>query len=350
MRKLWVNLREIKLSIARLSVASLILFILMLSNNFAYGADWCSVSSVKARALIDTNFYSKVKDRSPNPMPEVHSEGTLPHQGIRDESIKARQDMPIMLKAALSWRATGDNKWLQIAQNYLLSWFSIYKLSFNPIDEDRLLPMVSSFVIIQDTLPLEQQRKIRGILHRWASGYIVRMKEGGHSNWQSHRLSIAVAIAVALNDREMFSSLRSLFRRQIEKNINSDGVTYDFRARHAVHYAVYDLVPLVRAALAARTMGEDWYFWRAPNGASLNKAVDWVIPYAKGTKNHKEFPNAKGFDAARAKAGVKDFSGNFEPKQASTLMWLSSQFNPQLASIASELSSTPPFYLKMCGQ
>ncbi|MGJ8516235.1 hypothetical protein LMG33810_000558 [Carnimonas sp. LMG 33810] len=328
----------------------LALFFSVMFNKFAIAGGWCSVPIARASISVDSDFYSKIKDRSPRPMRRVHSEGTLPHHGIRDKSVKARRDMPIMLESALAWRVTGDKKWLEVSRNYLFSWFSKYKPSFNPIDESELLPMVSTYAVLHKELSTEQRGLISHKLDHWAAGYIERIRKGDRSNWQSRRIAIAVSIAVALDDRDMFSSLRDLFQKQIEENIYPDGATYDFRKRRAVHYAVYDLVPLVRAALAARTMGEDWYFWQAPSGASLDKAVAWVVPYALGAKKHKEFPQAEGFDAARAKAGVKGFSGDFDPKYASDLMWLSSQFKSELTSVASELSDSAPFYLKMCGQ
>src|SRR5476651_1337072 len=44
----------------------------------------------------------------PNPLAHVHTEGTLPHHGIREQSIAAEKDWPVMRQAALAWRLSGD--------------------------------------------------------------------------------------------------------------------------------------------------------------------------------------------------------------------------------------------------
>ncbi|WP_042063084.1 alginate lyase family protein, partial [Acidomonas methanolica] len=74
-------------------------------------------------------------------------------------------------------------------------------------------------------------------------------------------VKLVTMMAVALDDTLLFDAARTLFRAQIAANIAPDGETLDFRERDALHYVVYDLQPMVQAALAARTRGEDWYRW-----------------------------------------------------------------------------------------
>ncbi|UNA37238.1 alginate lyase family protein [Klebsiella variicola subsp. variicola] len=92
-----------------------------------------------------------------------------------------------------------------------------------------------------------------------------------YSNWQSHRIKLITLIAVATDNDHLFKESRRLFQKQIEENMNSEGEVVDFKQRDAIHYVVYDLQPLLQAALAALSRGEDWYHWTAPNNASLEK-------------------------------------------------------------------------------
>jgi hypothetical protein len=53
-------------------------------------------------------------DRTPAPLPVVHTEGTLPGKGIREISTKAREDLPTMFNLALAYRMTGDKRYLDL--------------------------------------------------------------------------------------------------------------------------------------------------------------------------------------------------------------------------------------------
>jgi len=69
--------------------------------------DWCSVSQTEAAVHLApvTSHLASQLDQVPKPLAHVHTEGTLPHQGIRDESIEAERQLPLMRDAAYAWRA-----------------------------------------------------------------------------------------------------------------------------------------------------------------------------------------------------------------------------------------------------
>ncbi len=69
------------------------------------------------------------------PLAKLHTEGTLPHEGIYDESVEAEKDLGLMRDAALAWRATGDERYLRLVDRFLFAWVTTYQPSFNPIDE-----------------------------------------------------------------------------------------------------------------------------------------------------------------------------------------------------------------------
>ena len=54
-------------------------------------ADWCPVAAADGKAALPAlvrDLQPKL-DSQPSPLAHVHTEGTLPHHGIRDESIAA---------------------------------------------------------------------------------------------------------------------------------------------------------------------------------------------------------------------------------------------------------------------
>lgn len=324
--------------------------ILIFHANIAFAdTPWCSIKPHYIQDKVGSSYLNRVKKRSPNPLRVVHTEGTLPNQGIRSKSAKARRDMPIMSRSALYWRMTGDNTWLDLSKKYLIEWMRVYRPSYNPIDENRLIPLFSTYAIIKDQLSSSERKNIAQKLRRWGYVYIKKMHSSDISNWQSQRIAIVSSIALSLDNKKMFDEIRPFFKKQVSKNISANGVTYDFKKRDALHYAIYDLEPLVEASLVARQMGENWYSWTSKNGSSVKKGIEWILPYAKGEKTHQEFKNAKGFDAARAKAGVKGFSGQFKPESAGYLIWLASSFDHSLRPLAEQLRKKEPKNLLLCG-
>ncbi|MFX5817457.1 alginate lyase family protein, partial [Acinetobacter baumannii] len=76
--------------------------------------------------------------------------------------------------------------------------------------------------------------------------------------WNSHRVKLAVLAAAALQDDRLWGRARQAFDAQVARNIRADGSTLDMEERDALHYVVYDLEPLVRAAQVAQGRGEQW--------------------------------------------------------------------------------------------
>lgn len=324
---------------------------------------WCSVSPADGKAYLPSlirELQPKL-DSQPAPMDHVHTEGTLPHHGIRDQSIIAERDWPVMRDAAYAWRAGAGDAYLALATRYFEAWVNTYKPDLNPIDETNLDTLIQTYAVIAPTLKPEDRAAAEAYIRAWAKGYISSIDSHRvvsvspqattwNNNWESHRVKLVTMMAVALNDDDLFQAARRLFRTQIEVNMHGDGEVIDFEERDAMHYVIYDLEPLAQAALAARARGEDWFHYQAPNGASLAKGFAWLKPYANGDKPHEEFVHSKVlFDAQRAAAGEKGYSGPFDPSAAGNVMWLGAAFDPAYLPVARKLRPQPPAWLAMCG-
>ena len=60
------------------------------------------------KALV-ANVLAHLNDPA-HPLPKLHTEGTLPHEGIYDQSVEAEKDLDLLRDAALAWRATSDDR------------------------------------------------------------------------------------------------------------------------------------------------------------------------------------------------------------------------------------------------
>lgn len=261
--------------------------------------------AVVARAL-------ETVDRPPAPLPRLHTEGTLPGHGIRDISIRAKQDQPIVLNLAIAWRLTGDRRFLDATGRYLEAWADVYQMSFNPIDETGFDTLIMAYDLTRTELAPSTQTKLDAFWRKMAIGYLDAMDAGprnAETNWQSHRIKLATLAAYQTGEAAVIARARQAFRKQIGVNLYADGSTYDFHERDALHYVTYNLDPLMMAALAAQAHGEDWFGWTSAEDSSLPKSLDWLAAYARGDKTHIEFANSKiQFDRDRAASGQKEYA------------------------------------------
>ena len=255
-------------------------------------------------------------NETPHPMARIHTEGTLPHQGIRDESLAAEKDWAAMLDLGLAYRLSGDKKFLAAEDRYLSAWTAIYHASFNPIDETNMDQLMLAYDLTRSDLLPKTEAQASALWQSMAVGYIEWMEHNGGRdprNWSSHRVKLAVMAAYETGDPKLEARAAEVFHEQVKRNIRPDGSVEDFYERDALHYVVYDLDPLQMAALAAKVHGEDW-FREGAGGKNIAHAVDWLVPYAIGDKKHEEFVHSNvGFDAARDKAGEKGYSGEWDP-------------------------------------
>ena len=278
----------------------------------------------------------------------VHTEGTLPHQGIWDQSVEAEKDWTLMRDLALLWQAEKRSEDAQVLSRLLSDWAKTYQPSFNPIDETRLDAYIDAYVIANDALDPATQQAAQQFIRGLAEGYLQQLQEGFRphdgrwvNNWNSHRIKLAALGAAALQDKELWASARRAFIAHIERNIREDGTTLDFEERDALHYVVYDLEPLVRAAQAAQWFAsEDWLTLKGSRGGSVAAALQWLEPYARGERTHDEFVHSHvRFDAQRNAAGVKGFSGLWDRENAVPLYLMAATLDTRYLDITAQRQS-----------
>jgi hypothetical protein len=307
----------------------------------------------------------------------VHVEGVV---ATRDFDVV--KDWPRMLALAISWRLSGDRQYLDRTEIFMTAWLDTFALSqealiededclqyplpatahcLDPIDDAELTSFILSYDIARAGIGGADAVKMQRFMSNLAVSYLRdislrrassdrRVLENEASNWQSHRVELATLAAFVSGDAKLVAEAHRAYVEQLERNMVyqvqapcsvgkrclntvNDGSVYDFYTRDALHYVTYDLDPLLNCALAAQAHGQDWYRDVSPSGASLPRAVGWLLPYATGEKTHEEFVNSTvGFDRQRAKLGWAGYSGQWDPKSAETLFRKAVQLDPRLAT------------------
>lgn len=327
----------------------------VLSNTHAEEASprwWCPLKPA-ATASLELPWIEEAlahREDAPHPMARVHTQGTLPHQGIYDESVRSERDWTVALRAAVAWRRSGDPGLLAQVDSYLRAWADTYQPSFNPIDETNLDQLFSAYVLTHDALSTDTRVAMGHLIRNLGEGYIHRVQQHRDStyindinNWQSHRIKLIATAAAALNEPAMLAIARQLFLAQVAANIHVDGSTVDFAQRDALHYVVYDLQPLVQAALAVSPYGsDDWLQVPSGSGSTVASALAWLAPYADGEQAHEEFVHTQeSFDIERRQAGLKGYDGAWDPHTSAALFAYASVLLPQYRALSKKLGGAP---------
>ncbi len=303
-------------------------------------------------ARVAIRAASAAAQREPHALARVHTEGTLPHQGIYDESREAMRDWIGMRDLGLGFALSHEEAYVRAAERYFAAWLEVYRPSLNPIDETGLDSVILAYDLVGTHLPGGLRQKMARLLRELATGYLLVQPDSRRSttmnNWQSHRVKLIVLSAFALNEPGLITESRRAFQTQLDHNIRRDGSTFDFEQRDALHYVVYDLEPLATAALAAKVHGLDWYTMKGNTGASLDTALRWLEPYATGDRVHEEFVHTTvEFDRTRAAAGLPGFSGPFDPKVGKALYQLVARLHPRWSALATQLGPASS-WLALC--
>ena len=271
--------------------------------------------------------------QTPHPMQRLHTEGTLPHEGIRDQSIEAEKDFGITQSFAFAYRFTGDKRYLAQTAKYLDVWFSTYKISGNPIDETKFDPMFLALDLTRDDLPTDTLNRSVAFFRVMAVSYLDWLDHNFAKdpyNSSSHRVKLAVLGAYVSGDQALIARAAQAYTRQVKQNILADSSVIDFYKRDALHYVVYSLEPLTMSAFAARAHGQDWFHTSATGKPSVEMGIDWLVPFAVGTKTHQEFVHSSvKFDAARNQVGEPGYSGTWDPHSSADLLAMAASLDPK---------------------
>ncbi len=318
-------------------------------TNGDLAANNCKAASPEERAAAVILAQSALP-RIPHPMVHVHTDGLLPHQGARDESVNAERDWDAARDLAVGYCVTSDPVYLAHAGAILSAWVKTYQPDFNPGDEANLEQLFLAADIIDSAMPAPLLAQWQGFASRLSAGYIAQIDR--HStdadNRQSTRIKLATLAAYVVADTGAIGHLQSAFTAQLNTNIQSDGSTTDYDKRDALYYVVRDLQPMVTAALAAHDHGENWYGITAPSGVTLQSALAWLNTYATGADTHQEFMRSGvAYDFDRRNAGLEGFSGTWAPGGSAQLYLYASALDRRWADLALQLGGMPKLWQRL---
>ncbi len=277
---------------------------------------------------------------SPNPVKIIESEGKLKTDPGKIATAKSLADMRKTEALGWAFAVSGDARYGGKAKEFVLAWARVNEPQGDPINETKLEPLLVGYDLTQGVYSAGEKGTVETWMRKLAGALIERQKKKSKAtsfnNWHSHRLKMLGLCGWLLQDKALIERAVSGYREQVTNNLESDGSSFDFHERDALHYHCYDLEPLLSLATAAKQRGVDLYGHVGTNGASLGKAVEFLVPYCDGSKSHAEFVNSKvEFDRKRAEAGQGEFAiGHpFDPKEGLEALEMASLFDERFATV-----------------
>lgn len=288
----------------------------------------------------------KALNEVPNPIEEIRSEGLLAGNPAKTASLKAVNDAPKIYALALCYRLYNQEQYLNKTIEYLSAWAKINKPTGDPIDGTKLEDLIAGYDLIRDKVNKQTKTDIDAWLDTFAneqinSASIKPGKQTAINNWNSHRLKVITLIAYTLHDKKMEQYVQDEIEKQIAQNLYADGSGFDFKERDALHYHIYTLEPLLKAIIAInRATGKNYYTFQSKSQSSIQKSVQFLVPFVTGEKTHVEFLNSNvKFDRARAANHEKGYEpANFVPRSGVVVLSLASYFDPSLQQIIKKVN------------
>ncbi|MFD3441166.1 alginate lyase family protein [Streptomyces sp. NPDC058685] len=238
--------------------------------------------------------------------------------GERNPEVDTGTDRPDIGKVvnstttlSLAWYYTGKKKYAEHASKILRTWFVDPATRMNPhlnhgqfipckydgraigiIDFSQMYTSVLDAIAILDTGAPGWSGKDRAGMRAWNTAFLDWLvnspfgkEEAAAKNNHGtfHDMQVA-ALAVATGDKALARrTVLDARAKRIDPQIAADGSQPQELARtRSWHYSTFDLVAYTRLADIGDKVGVDLWAHRGPQGQSLFKAVDYLLPAATG--------------------------------------------------------------------
>lgn len=260
---------------------------------------------------------------SPYAWPNPHSSNGLPYiikDGQQNPEVSTYEDhdkLNLLIKAihalTTAYEASGNNAYSQKAIELLSFWFVNPATRMNPnlnyaqvipgknqgkgspygiIDTLLFVDLVKDITILEKA-PAASDPFKAGIRH-WFEQYLNWLCTSSNGNKISHAhnnqktwyVAQVLSIAHFVGQRNLeVSTLKQFLKQDFPSQLSMDGSQpNEIDRTKSFDYSVFNLAGLFEIAAIGQSINIDVWHYQANNRASIQKSLDYLIPYAEGIK------------------------------------------------------------------
>ncbi len=247
----------------------------------------------------------------PNGLPYMRRDGQRNPEiyTITDRTCLGNLESAVEL-LSMTWYLTEESKYAAKAAQLLRHWFLDDSTRMNPnlqyaqavpgINDGRGIGIIETIALtnIADGATLLEgspswSTNDADSLRQWYAQYLDWMlnsrngkdehaAKNNHGTWY---LAQAVDFALFTGNIEKAHQLAEEGKKLIDSQIRSDGrMPLELERTNGLGYSTYNLRAWFELATLARSAGVDLWNYHNPDGAGIQTALDWLIPYALGEK------------------------------------------------------------------
>ena len=248
----------------------------------------------------------------PNGLPYIRKDGeTNPERyKIRDDT-EFNKVQSAVHALGLGYYFTGKEEYAARATLLLRTWFLDPATRMNPnlnyaqavlgvntgrgtglIDVRGIPRLLDGITLLSGSRALTAQDQ--AALHKWFSDYLNWLEtskngqdeadaKNNHGSWFDQQIT---GVALFLGDKDLARKIAETAEtKRIAVQIKPDGTEpLELARTKSFSYSVFNLTALEWLAVESRLVGVDLWSYHADNGASIRAALDYLLPYADGTK------------------------------------------------------------------
>jgi hypothetical protein len=290
--------------------------------------------------------------RGPEPLAEIHYEGLVHTDPRRVETVASLNQMGDIARLLRAWQATGDAATAEHLRRLIAAWAETYRITGNDVNENKLVPLLIAYASLRPGFDPATRDAVDGWVEQLGELHARRLVESNYlTNRFGKHLRITAICARILGRAEWQDRARAGAQRMIANSLRPNGGSFDLEHRDSLGYHGSAVRALIEMSLLLPPAGEGetrLYDWEAPSGASIRRSVDFVLPYARGEKVHREWVNTKvQLDRDRAAAGLEQYQPGraYEPRRAVKLLEVAAIYDPSLGPLVAELTDDAPSWM-----
>jgi len=295
----------------------------LITTNETVRQQYDSVAQLAEQYLID----------SPRPLKVLHYEGLLESNPDRINTRKSLADIDKIGTLIYASYGQPDIRYARKMKEFLTEWVSTYLPTGNTINENKFCPLFWGYYLFRDQFTVEEKQAVEQWMQRIAQMQIDRPRTP-NNNWQAKRMKIIGIVGCITQNQPMKDFALAGLKEYINTAYYADSTSRDLVQRDAMHYHISGLKPLLSAFINLSKFDPAFnlFNYATPQGASVEKSVAYVLPYATGKKVRKEWINSQvKLDHQRAAAGLEEYQPGrlFDPAEAIPLLEWAGYYHPE---------------------